>query len=138
MSDDTIEKLNKDQDKAAIDQVLKVLNESVDSLDMQSRERLNQARQQALDSLDSLDPPWYAQFMLPVGSVVIAGSLLFAIVIVPNTEINRQLAPPVGLANNAVIDADQIALLAEDIDLLADLEMLQWFGDMAEIYEEAG
>lgn len=135
MSDDTIEKLNKDQDKAAIDQVLKVLNESVDSLDMQSRERLNQARQQALDSLD---PPWYAQFMLPVGSVVIAGSLLFAIVIVPNTEINRQLAPPVGLANNAVIDADQIALLAEDIDLLTDLEMLQWFGDMAEIYEEAG
>jgi len=135
MSNDTIEKLNKDQDDTAIDKVVKVLNESVDGLDMQSRDRLIQVRQQALDSLQA---PWYAPFMLPVGSAVIAASLLFAIVFAPNTDMNRQLAPPAALAANAVIDADQIALLAEDIDLLADLEMLQWFGDMAEIYEEAG
>ena len=135
MSDDIIGNLNKDHGEAAIDKVVKVLNESVDGLDMQSRDRLTQVRQQALDSLEA---PWYAQFMLPVGSAVMAASLLFAIVIAPNTDMNRQLAPPAGLAINAVVDADQMVLLAEDIDLLADLEMLQWFGDMADIYEKAG
>lgn len=119
-------------DEGTVNKVVESLDASADNLDGQTLSRLNQARQQALATPRK---PWYSRYLLPTGSIAVAATLVLAIVIGPqNAPIT---AMPVELASTEALELDEMALFAEDIDMLADLEMLEWFGEMAGVYDEA-
>lgn len=123
-------------DKATVDKVVASLNHSADHLDVATLSRLNQARNNAL-AADS--EAWYSRFLLPAGSIAVAATLVVAMVIQPGDVMRIEPDQlPMPLVQSEVMSIDHMALLAEDIDLLADLDMLEWFGEMAEVYEEAG
>lgn len=95
------------------------LRESVDSLDAQTRSRLNQARQAALEEMVPR-PAWRRSPWL-TGAVTAAVALVAVVMWRPLGNGPQPMAP-------ATLDAPDLELLMadENLDMLEDLEFYTW------------
>ena len=95
------------------------LDESVESIDASTLSRLNQARQQALQSKQTL--AHYLSTWLPA-SVAAAAVIAVSISLMPNLE---KASDPEILTEQVFDDIDIIAS-NEELELLEDLEFFGW------------
>lgn len=98
-------------------QVNQTLDDSVDKLDPETKQRLFDARQSALAELDKRSW-WQAPVLKPVGALV-AGLMVFMIV-----------SPVYKLAENenGLPQATDLELMAsvDNLEMVEELEMIQW------------
>ncbi len=111
-------------DKAFADEAKQLFDESVESLDANTRSRLNRGRQAALDELATGRPVW-VQWAPAAG---IAAAAVFAVVLWTGNQ-------PVDERTAEASAADfEILLTEESFEMLEELEFYSWI----ELGEEAG
>ncbi len=102
--------VNDDREQQMIDRLGRSLDDSVDNLDAATLSRLNQARQQALETRSQQRTNWlmataFASVLLVVGSVM--------------------------LSNTTTHTPDEAAYIADidDLELIDDLEFVSWLAE---------
>lgn len=110
-------------DKALADKAKQLFDESVESLDGQTRSRLNRGRQAALDELAAGRPVW-VQWAPAAG---VAAAAVFAVVLWTGIQPVDELTPQASAADI------EILLTEDSFEMLEDLEFYSWI----ELDEEA-
>jgi len=103
---------------------------SVQELDAATRKRLREARQRALEELDS--PPWFAA---PKVWAPAAAAIVLAVLIVPGLE--RGIPDAEGDFGTVAAADLELLLGEEELEMLAELEFYEWL-DAENVIESGG
>lgn len=112
-------------DKAFAAKAKQLFDESVESLDAETRSRLNRGRQAALAEVATARPAW-VQWAPAAG---VAAAAVFAVVLWTGTQQVDGLTP------EATVSDFEILLTEDSFEMLEDLEFYSWM-DLDEEIEE--
>ena len=119
---------NVSDDRALEERTKLLFDESVSSLDPQTRSKLTQARYRALEELEGSAPAGWRPRWIPAG-VLAAGVL----VVVMLWQGRPSVSPETPAFDVAALSDLEIILGDGDLELLQELEFYAWLDEQAEI-----
>lgn len=102
------------------------LDDKADQLDPQTRARLAQIRQQAIQAAaertTSRSAKLTARWLIPAGGVAVAAAIVLAVILGPEPALTPEQHP----ASMAVLEDINILTDSEEIEFYRDLEFYEW------------
>lgn len=100
------------------------LDDSVEQLDAETRSRLTQIRQQAIEAATNPPTARLSRWLVPAGGgMAAAAALLLAVALGPDQQSSPQLQQPEPMA---VLEDIQILTDSEEIEFYQNLEFYEW------------
>ena len=119
---------NVSEDRALEERTKLLFDESVASLDAQTRSKLTRARYRALEELEASAPAGWRQQWMPAGVVAVG---VLAVIMLWQGQ--PAVSPETQAFDVAALNDLEILLGDEDLDMLQELEFYAWLDEQAEI-----
>lgn len=116
------------EDRALEERTKLLFDESVASLDAQTRSKLTRARYRALEELEASAPAGWRPRWVPAG--VVAAAVVAVIML---WQGQPAVSPQTQAFDVAALNDLEILLGEEDLDMLQELEFYAWLDEQAEI-----
>lgn len=116
------------EDRALEERTKLLFDESVSSLDAQTRSKLTRARYRALEELETSKAAGWRPQWIPAG--VVAAGVLTVIML---WQGQPAVSPETQTFDVAAVNDLEILLGDEDLDMLQELEFYAWLDEQAEI-----